>query len=337
MAGIAGSAQEYIAIDISMVTSQFALIVVLVTVYAAEQAVVAWGGMAVRTSIPFTAVVAAVDWKKLLIVVNKSGWTPARGCGVAECTVSRKSRCLMIRVLRCLVVCQVTGNANWGGVAVVAGLVTPPTVHNVMALGERKKIVRYIFGRPVKCIRSVAVSTLYGVARSYVIGIGRGNKVGIVTVNASIADPVKFKAGFGNMAGIAVGGCMRTQQRETIIEVQLHDIINQPAIGSVAAAAVIAYCHSMHIGMTGDTVCTGFRKNEGGMACATVNSTVLSIQLKACGFMTKPTFLSGHISCLPKGKGYVPACCLMAGNTVLLQLVAMGVLRRNQYGCEQNK
>lgn len=65
-----------------------------------------------------------------------------------------------------------------------------------MALRKWEKIVRNILSRPVKCIRPVAISALYGVARSYVIGIGRRGKVSVVTVDAGIAYPVKFKTRF---------------------------------------------------------------------------------------------------------------------------------------------
>lgn len=229
----------------------------------------------------------------------------------------------MIGILRCLVVCQVAGNADRGCITVVVCLVTLPTVHDLMALGEREKVVGYVLGRPVKRIRPVTVSTLYRITCGYVVGIGGRGKVAVVTVNTGIAYPVKLKAGFGDVAGITVGSGVCAQQREAIVEVQLHNIINQPAIGVVTAAAVVAYRHSVHIGVAGDTVSTGFRKNKRSMACTAVYLPVLPVQRKTCGFMTKPAFLA---SCLPKGRGYVPTFCLVAGNTVLLQLVAMWVL-----------
>lgn len=100
----------------------------------------------------------------------------------------------MIGILCCLVVCQVAGNADRGGVTVVICLVTLPTVHDLMALGERKKVVGYVLCRPVKRIRPVAVSTLYRITCCYVVGIGGRGKVAIVTVNTGIAYPVKLKA-----------------------------------------------------------------------------------------------------------------------------------------------
>jgi hypothetical protein len=179
------------------------------------------------------------------------------------------------------------GNADGRCIAVVAGLVALPAVHDFMALRKWEKIVRNILSRPVKGIRPVAISALYGVARSYVIGIGRRSKVSIVAVDTGIAYPVKFKAGFGEMAGIAVGGRVGSQQRETIVEVEFHDVVYQPAFRRVAAAAVITYRHSVHIGMAADAVRAGFRKNEGGMARTTVYLPVLSVQYKAGGFMLK--------------------------------------------------
>lgn len=326
MTGITRSAQEYIAIDISVVAGKLALVVMLVAVHATKQAVVARRGMAVCTGIPLPTVIAAVDRKKLLVVVDKSGGTPTRSCGVAKHTVSGEAGCLMIGVLCRLVVCQVAGNADGGGVTVVVCLVTLPAIHDFMALGEREKVVGYVLCRPVERIRPVAVSTLYRITCCYVVGIGGRGKVAIVTVNTGIAYPVKLEAGFGDVAGIAVGGSMCAQQREAIVEVQLHNIINQPAIGAVTAAAVVAYRYSVHIGVAGDTVSTGFRKNKRSMACTAVYLPVLPIECKTCGFMTKPAFLAGYVSCLPKGRGYFPTFRLVAGNTVLLQLVAMWVL-----------
>lgn len=87
MTGITGSAQEHIAIDIPVVAGKLTLVVVLVAVHATKQAVVARRGMAVCTGIPLSTVIAAVDWKKLLVVVDKSGGTPTRSCSMAQCTV----------------------------------------------------------------------------------------------------------------------------------------------------------------------------------------------------------------------------------------------------------
>lgn len=192
------------------------------------------------------------------------------------------------------------GNTDRRGVAVVAGLVALPAVHDLMALGEREKIVCNILGRPVKCICPVAISALYRVTRRQVIGVGGRDKVSIVTVDARVAYAVKFKAGFGDMASIAVGCCMRSQQREAIVKVKLHDVVNQPAFRSVAAAAVIAYRHSVHIGMAADTVSTGLRKNEGVMARTTVYLPVLPIQHKARSFMAKSALFVSQFISLPK-------------------------------------
>lgn len=87
MTGITRSAQEYIAIDISVVAGELALVVMLVAVHATKQAVVARRGMAVCTGIPLPSVIAAVDRKKLLVVVDKSGGTPTWSCSMAKCTV----------------------------------------------------------------------------------------------------------------------------------------------------------------------------------------------------------------------------------------------------------
>jgi hypothetical protein len=95
------------------------------------------------------------------------------------------------------------------------------------------------------------------------------------------------------MTSITVGGCVRPQQRKAIVEVDFHDIIYQPAFRRVAAAAVIAYRHSVHIGMAADAVRAGFRKDEGIMARTTVHLPVLSIQHKARSFVAKSALFIG--------------------------------------------
>lgn len=183
----------------------------------------------------------------------------------------------------------------------------------------------------------MAIGALYRVPRRQVIGVGGRDKVSIVTVDTRVAYAVKFKAGFRDMASNAVSGRMRSQQREAIVEVEFHDVVYQPAFRSVAAAAVIAGRHSVHIGMAADTVRAGFRKNEGVMARTTVYLPVLPIQHKARSFMAKSALFVSQFIILPKGGGNVPAFCLVAGNAVLLELVAMWVLRRNQYSCQQDE
>lgn len=104
MAGIASGTLEYITIDIPVITRKLTLVVVLMAIDTAKETVVAGRSMAVRTGIPLTAVVAAVDGEKLFVVVDKSGRAPTRRGRVAECTISRKTRGLVIGVLCCLIV-----------------------------------------------------------------------------------------------------------------------------------------------------------------------------------------------------------------------------------------
>lgn len=104
MAGVAGCTLEYITIYVPVITGKLTLVVVLMAIDTTKKTVVAGRSMAVCTSIPFAAVVAAVDGKKLLIVVDESGRAPTRRSRVAKCTVSREARGLMVGVLRCLIV-----------------------------------------------------------------------------------------------------------------------------------------------------------------------------------------------------------------------------------------
>jgi hypothetical protein len=104
MAGVAGCTLEYITIDVPVITGKLTLVVVFMTINTAKKTIVAGRSMAVCTGIPLTAVVAAVDGKKLFIVVDESGRAPTRRGGVAKCTISREARGLMVGVLRCLIV-----------------------------------------------------------------------------------------------------------------------------------------------------------------------------------------------------------------------------------------
>lgn len=104
MACIASSALEYITIDVPVITRKLTLVIVLMAINTAKEAVVAGRSMAVRTGIPLTTVVAAVDGEKLFVVVDKSGRAPTWRCRVAKYTISRESRGLVIGILCCLIV-----------------------------------------------------------------------------------------------------------------------------------------------------------------------------------------------------------------------------------------
>ena len=75
---------------------------VIMTDDATEHAIVIWVGVALRTHVPFTIMIAAVD-REILIVMVERGRLPS-GLGVALCAIRRELGAAVVRVGRGVVV-----------------------------------------------------------------------------------------------------------------------------------------------------------------------------------------------------------------------------------------
>lgn len=154
---------------------------------------------------------------------------------------------------------------------------------------------------PVDRSGVVAVGTVGGKTGIAVARIRRGHEISPVAVDAGIADAVKLKPGFRDMAFITVGRRMRTQQRKSVVGMQFGNVIHQPAAAAVTPAAVIPDGIAVYIGMTANTTVVRFRKHQRTMAIPAVGHRMLTIQRKARLVMRKYLLrpLSRRQSCNP--------------------------------------
>lgn len=91
-----------------------------------------------------------------------------------------------------------------------------------------------------------------------------------VTTGAVISDPVELKGGCRCVAFLTTHALVHARERESILEMQFGDVVNDPVFGSVAAGAVVAHCLLVHIGVAGNTFGTRSRKHQARMAGAAI-------------------------------------------------------------------
>ena len=92
----------------------------------------------------------------------------------------------------------------------------PGAILDVMAFGQREKIVHHLVGRPVEPVHVVAINAIGRKAGFPVIRTACGSVIGGVAIDAVIADPFKAQRRFGNMAFRAIGGGVRPQQGKSV-------------------------------------------------------------------------------------------------------------------------
>lgn len=91
-----------------------------------------------------------------------------------------------------------------------------------------------------------------------------------VTTGAVVSDPVELKRGCRCVAFFTTHALVYACERESILEMQFGDVVDDPVFGSMAAGAVVAHCLLVHIGMAGNTFGAGTGENQAGMAGAAV-------------------------------------------------------------------
>lgn len=111
MAGITRLARIIVPLNVVVLFSQASGIVVFVAVNTTERLEIAGCGMALGTLVPLSLVFTAENWEIGLVVLGKGGGLPSGVGGVAEDTISRKTRRLVVRVSSCLVVILVASKA----------------------------------------------------------------------------------------------------------------------------------------------------------------------------------------------------------------------------------
>lgn len=151
-----------------------------------------------------------------------------------------------------------------------------------------------------------------------------------VAIDAIVADAVETELCFG---GVAVGtgnNSVGAQERESVVDVQFGDVVDEPVVGCMASRAIHAHCLLVHVGMAADTSRISFVEDERCMTIAAVDQGVLAGQGEEGGivieaqlqlFTGRSLFVRGRF--LPGSRGNSPAGCRMAVATVQLERFAV--------------
>ena len=182
--------------------------------------------MAFRTFIPGTCMCPAVNGKVLLIMLSKTGGLPARIRGVTARAVIGKAGSKVVGVSSSGKIRNMAGKAIGGSHIERPAAMAAGTILYLVPFCQGKKVVIDGLCFPVDCRRAVAVGTGSGKSGVRMSRIGRSHEIALVAIDAGIADAVELELGFGNMALITVGRCMRTQQRKSVVNMQFGNVVH---------------------------------------------------------------------------------------------------------------
>lgn len=168
------------------------------------------------------------------------------------------------------------GNTIRRSIGIIAVGVAFGAIGYVVSFGQGEKIVFNLIGRPVESGNIVAIRAIGGKARILVVGVGGGSEVRSMAIDAFVANPLEAQRRF-RLVAIGTGGKgMCAEKRETVILMQLGNIIHQPVFGVVASGTIFTDCAVVHIGMAGYTLRFCIRKDHRCVAGPAVHLNVLS-------------------------------------------------------------
>lgn len=148
----------------------------------------------------------------------------------------------------------VTGKTVAWRAGIIACYVAFCTIRNLVAFGEREKIVLHFVRSPAGLLQIVAFLTISGEAGLFVVWIGGGVVIFQVTAGAIISDPFKRQGRSRLVALCAIDGFVHTSERKTVFLVQVGDIVYNPVVGRMATRAIRAHRLLVHIRVAGNTV-----------------------------------------------------------------------------------
>jgi len=182
----------------------------------------------------------------------------------------------------------------------------------------------------------------------FVIWIGRSVEIFQVTAGAIISNALKCERRRRLVALCTIQGFVYAGQRETIVLVQVGDIVYDPVVGSMATCAIRTHRLLVHISVAGNTVRIGFRKNKGGVTSPAIHIFMLAFELKICFAVVeanrvKTDYHPGHlgdsgflrIKVLPEFSLNFPTRRIVAGNATDAQVSAMRILGEKVRGEQQ--
>ena len=254
---------------------------------AGEKRVIRSIRMAVQALVPSAFMCAAVNREILPVVLRKIRWRPADISGMAGCAVRRKISGLVVRVFRRLKIGLVASETIGRRICKITCRMAGRTIIYFVTFGQWEKAMVNDLRVPAQIIDVVALRAVGRKPGRRMVGVGRGMEVVEVAVDAVVADAVEAQSRFRE---VAVGtGClgMPSQQWEPVVLVQLGDIVHQPVFAAVAAGAIVAEGHLVHVGMAAYTFTFRFRKYQCFVAAPAVRRGMLAFQQKPCFIMVK--------------------------------------------------
>ena len=147
---------------------------------------------------------------------------------------------------------------------------------NVVSFGQREKVVIYLVGRPAETVHIMAIRTIGGKTDALVVWAGSGRIIGQVAIDTIISDALKLQTGFRFMTIRTGGNGVRANERKTVVVVQFRNIVHQPVLCIMTPGAVFSDGSVVQIGVTGNAVGIGIRKNHGFMAGPAIHPHVLA-------------------------------------------------------------
>ena len=165
------------------------------------------------------------------------------------------------------------------------------------------------------------------------VGAGGGCKIGEVAIDTIISNPVKSHRGFGFMAIGTGSQGVRADEGKSVVLVQFGNIVYQPVLRIMAPGAVFPDGSVVHIGVAGNTIGAGIRKNHGFVAGPAIHPYVLAGERKigfgVAEFRRIPANLPARCSgeygprAVPRGVRYFPTGRRVAVGTIDLELSAV--------------
>ena len=278
---------------------------------AGELPVVVGVGVAVGAGVPLALVLAAVDGEVKPVVVLEVGRHPAGVGGVAGPAIGAEGELHVVGLGGALEIVLVAGDAVAGRVRVVAVEVALGAVLDLVSLGQGEEAVVEAAGTPSEATGVMAFGAVLRVPRSLVVGVLGGPEILRVAVEAVVAQPVEAQLGFALVAVEAVCRGVGAQQGETVVLVQLGDIVHQPVGGIVAAGAVLPRGLLMHVGVAGYAFRIGLVEHQGLVAGLAVHGFVAPFQTEEGLPMVEDHVLAHALP--PVGHVAIPAVDLHGG------------------------
>ena len=197
--------------------------------------------MTIRAFVPHPLVRSAVYRKIQTVVLQILRRHPVRVRRMAVRARLRKLRQPVLRVLRPIVIRLVARNTIGARIRIIPSQVALGAIRNLVPLGQRKKIVAHLVRLPVESRHIMTVHTISRKARRTVVGFLGPGVIHGMAGRTGVADALEAQPRLRFVAIRTVRRCVRPQQRETVVLVQLRYAVHQPVYSLIEIYGVSLY------------------------------------------------------------------------------------------------